>query len=121
MIKKSLQKSLLIGSILLVCSNASTAGGQSQWASVVQVNTSASGILIDTDETALFNPDGCAKTDLYAIRPDNPALKNILASVLMAKAMGTTLEARFWVSGCVGTGDSARPQAVSIQLRDFVQ
>ncbi len=93
------------------------AGGQSQWASVVQINTGVN-IFIDTDEETLFNPSGCSQTDFYAILESNQAQKRILAGAMMAQAMAGTLEARFWIGNdCSGNGTNGRPVAVSIQSR----
>ena len=54
---KYLQKTILAGIITLFGGTA-FAGGNSQWASIVQVAVS-NDILVKTDESVMFDPDSC--------------------------------------------------------------
>ena len=110
---KILQKPILAGVITLFGGTA-FAGGNSQWASVVQVNVS-NDILVKTDESVMFDPDSCNggnPPDFYAIPASNSSQNKILATTLTAKA-DSSKQVRFWITGCVGT----RPQAVSVQMK----
>ena len=110
---KNLQK-FLLANVIALFGGLAFAGGNSQWASVVQVNVS-NNILVKTDESFQFDPDTCnggLAPDFYAIPASNASQNKILATTLTAKA-DSSKQVRFWISGCVGT----RPQAVSVQLK----
>lgn len=110
---KNFQKYLLASTIAL-CGGLAFAGGNSQWASVVQINV-ANDILVKTDESIMFDPDTCnggLPPDFYAIPASSNSQNKILATALTAKA-DSSKQVRFWISGCVGT----RPKAASVQIK----
>jgi len=110
---KNLQKSLL-ACVIILFGGTAFAGGNSQWASVIQVNVS-NDILVKTDESVMFDPDsynGGSLPDFYAISASNSSQNEILATTLTAKA-DSSKQVRFWITG----GISTRTQAVSVKIK----
>ena len=104
---------VLVSSVIALSGGLAVAGN-SNWASIVQINVS-SDILIKTDESPMFDPDLCNggnPPDFYAVAADNTAQNKILATALTAQT-DASKQVRFWISGCVGN----RPKAASVQIK----
>jgi hypothetical protein len=105
---------ILVSSVIAISGDLAVAAGNSNWATIVQINVS-SDILIKTNESPMFDPDFCNggnPPDFYAVAAANTAQNKILATALTAQ-IDASKQVRFFISGCIGN----RPKAASVQIK----
>ena len=92
--------------------NQAFAGDFSYWGTIKQTYT-GSGWTMIAIEGEMNNPDGCERSDYYAITTSHSNYNGILSSVLSAQMANKKVS--FWLSGCGGQGNKY-PRLTSIKI-----
>lgn len=109
-----LLKNVIIGSAMSICLAAPSFAATTSAQRIVEVWQSANGKVTVKLDGAVTNPASCPQS-VYVIDPSEGSRKDMLATLLTAKAMGTTV--RLAINDTVCTNNNNNPKISTIILQ----